>query len=331
MSDDTDVNVRRARFVVLDPIATPENYDEQSYLDGNPDVAQAVREGRVESGKVHFNHYGLGERRKLRVASQIEPLRRQKMAKVEMIISQTLPYSRESLKYNYLTAELIKETGIILTDAVSANDYDFYVTALIDEFSDGLILDCGAGRRSVYYDNVINYEIVDYDTTDVLGVGEKLPFLDNSVDGVISIAVLEHVRDPFACAREITRVLKPGGKLVCCVPFLQPEHGYPHHYFNMAPQGLRALFERILEIDDHKVIASTLPVWSLWWIAQSWADGLTGQAKIDFTNTTLGDLIEAKPRALLDKNWVKELSVRKNFELASGTLLFAHKPSAGSR
>ena len=41
----------------------------------------------------------------------------------------------------------------------------------------GLILDCGGGRRRVYLDNIVNFEIVVYDTTDVRGVGEMLPLL----------------------------------------------------------------------------------------------------------------------------------------------------------
>jgi len=87
-----------------------------------------------------------------------------------------------------------------------------------------LVLDCGAGFRDMYYPNVVNYEIVAYPTTDVLGVGEELPFKDNSFDVVISVAVLEHVRYPWRCADEIARVLKSGGTLVAMVPFLQPLH-----------------------------------------------------------------------------------------------------------
>jgi hypothetical protein len=40
---------------------------------------------------------------------------------------------------------------------------------MIARCSDGLVLDCGAGLRDIYFDNVVNYEIVDYDTTDVRG------------------------------------------------------------------------------------------------------------------------------------------------------------------
>lgn len=177
----------------------------------------------------------------------------------------------------------------------------------------------------MYYDNVVNYEIVDYDTTDVIGVGEQLPFKDNSFDAVISIAVLEHVKDPFVCVREIARVLKPGGKLICCVPFLQPLHGYPHHYYNMSHQGLRSLFSSYLHIDRQEVLASTLPIWSLSWMIQSWADGLTGDTCKAFLNMRLGDLLHDTV-AMLEQPFVSELSLDKNFELASATSIFAHKP-----
>jgi len=100
-----------------------------------------------------------------------------------------------------------------------------------------------AGLKSFSYPNVVNMEIVPYASTDAVGVGQSLPFPDDTFDAVLSIAVLEHVNDPFLCARELIRVLKPGGRLMCAVPFLQPEHGYPHHYFNMTRMGLAELFK----------------------------------------------------------------------------------------
>lgn len=49
-------------------------------------------------------------------------------------------------------------------------------------------------------------------------VGERLPYADESFDVVFSNDVLEHVADDAACAREIVRVLRPGGRAVIYVP-----------------------------------------------------------------------------------------------------------------
>lgn len=85
---------------------------------------------------------------------------------------------------------------------------------LVEEYKDGLLLDCGSGKRSISYENVVNYEIVSCDTTDVIGVAEELPFIDNAFDAVISVAVLEHFRDPFRAAKEITAGSEARGKAV---------------------------------------------------------------------------------------------------------------------
>ena len=231
---------------------------------------------------------------------------------------------RRGAKCDFLTDDLRVQTGATDTSAISAHGYDPYALELIEGCRDGLVLDCGAGKRPVYYPNVVNFEIVNYDTTDVLGAGELLPFKDGSFDAVLSLSVLEHVRDPFQCAAEIARVLKPGGKLICCVPFLQPLHGYPHHYYNMTGEGLRALFERRLHIDRHIVPRSTLPLFSLTWFVQSWARVLRGDVREQFLSLRMSDLLR-QPEELQDERWVTELSDEANFELASATMLFAHK------
>jgi hypothetical protein len=79
---------------------------------------------------------------------------------------------------------------------------------LVRRHQNGLILDVGAGKRTTYLDNVVNYETVAYDSTDVLGVADILPFKDKSFDAIITVAALEHVKDPFRCSREMSGVLK---------------------------------------------------------------------------------------------------------------------------
>ena len=258
-------------------------------------------------------------------ASTVAAMRAAKLDRLGPHLRDEMDHRWSGGKPDFMTAPLRSSADVAATSAISSNRYDKHALDLIHSLPDGLILDCGSGRRGVYFPNVVNFEIADYDTTDVIGVGEELPFKDSSFDAVISIAVLEHVRNPFRCAEEIVRVLKPGGRLICCVPFLQPYHGYPQHYFNMSHQGLRALFEDDLQIDDHQVTGSMLPIWTLSWMINSWAEGLPAKARNRFMNMTLKDLA-GPPRSYLQEEFVQGLSQAKNFELASATMLFASKP-----
>lgn len=52
----------------------------------------------------------------------------------------------------------------------------------------------------------------------VLGLGEQLPFAGDSFDFILSNEVLEHVVNDRACAAEMARVLKPGGRMVIFAP-----------------------------------------------------------------------------------------------------------------
>jgi SAM-dependent methyltransferase len=59
--------------------------------------------------------------------------------------------------------------------------------------------------------------------TAVTGDALSLPFADASFDHVIASEVLEHVDDDGAAARELARVLRPGGGLAVTVPRWFPE------------------------------------------------------------------------------------------------------------
>lgn len=301
---------------------TGRNYCEASYLAVNADVRAAVESGQFLSGRAHFDIFGWKEFR-----YQLQSVARDAAAARRRRIRSTLadmPFVETGRIFDFLTDDLRARFNIIDTENVSSNIYDGDVLALIERHRDGLILDCGAGSRPAYYENVVNFEIAAYPSTDVRGVGEVLPFKDASFDAVISIAVLEHVKDPFQCAREIVRVLKPGGDLLCCVPFLQPMHGYPHHYYNMTSSGIRNLFEPHIEVRRHEMPDSVLPIWSLIWMLNSWADGLKGDALAAFKEMKVSDLM-ADPSSYLHMPFVRELSLEKNFELASATVIHGTK------
>ena len=52
----------------------------------------------------------------------------------------------------------------------------------------------------------------------VLGVGERLPFADDTFDLILSNEVIEHVADDRAAAAEMARVARPGGRIVLFAP-----------------------------------------------------------------------------------------------------------------
>lgn len=306
---------------------TKENFDERAYLASNPDVAGIVRQRGMESGWQHFCLFGEREGRKHTADETVlAELRRRKLERIKPFLRSDMPMTVDDGRLNFLTDALRKETGIVDTANVSSNSYDTAVREMIERHEGDLVLDCGAGRRDVYYPNVYNLEIVAYDTTDIISVGESLPFKDNTFSAVLSIAVLEHVRDPFICAREIARVLRPGGELFCAVPFLQPLHGYPHHYYNATHQGIRRLFEDYLDIKDIYVPYVGHPAFSLHWFLSSWARGLSSDARDQFLNQTVGSLLDqGAPRIAAEIYGDLPMAVRQ--ELATAFVLTAEKQS----
>ncbi len=233
-------------------------------------------------------------------------------------------WPRPDGKYDLRDEDLRKAIETGPAAAVSSNGYDPLACSIINKHPNGLILDNGAGLRDRYLPNVINLEICDLPTTDVMGVGERLPFRDNSFDAVFSLAVLEHVRNPFACAREIARVLKPGGTLYAAVPFLQPFHGYPDHYYNMTSHGLLNLFEKHLRVEERGVPKSGKPFWALNWILRSYVNGLPVEVGDRFRNMTVAELL-GDPMPHLDREYVTALSAAADEELACVNYIVATK------
>jgi uncharacterized protein YbaR (Trm112 family)/SAM-dependent methyltransferase len=80
-----------------------------------------------------------------------------------------------------------------------------------------------------------------------------IPFEDQSFDGVIVQAVLEHVVDPYRCCQEIHRVLKEQGVVYAETPFIQQVHSGRYDFTRFTHLGHRRLFRRFEEIDSGAV------------------------------------------------------------------------------
>jgi SAM-dependent methyltransferase len=111
----------------------------------------------------------------------------------------------------------------------------------------GLVLDIGCAdgwARDVL--SHCDYIGLDYPTTSglygtrpqVFADGARLPFASASFDTVLLLEVLEHVADAEGVLAEISRVLKPEGRLLISMPFLYPLHDAPHDYRRYTAPGL---------------------------------------------------------------------------------------------
>ncbi len=93
----------------------------------------------------------------------------------------------------------------------------------------GILLDIGGGtgRLSQFFSDGVDQVVILDESTGMLrevhhknkliplcGRAEKLPFGDGSVDRILMIDALHHLEDQPLAAREMVRVLKPGGRLL---------------------------------------------------------------------------------------------------------------------
>lgn len=106
-----------------------------------------------------------------------------------------------------------------------------------------IVLNIGGGSRD-YGPNVVNLDIEPYPGVAVIGVAERLPLADASCDGVILQAVLEHVVDENDTLEECFRVMRPSGRILVEIPFIQGDHPSPGDYRRYTEQGLRQIVER---------------------------------------------------------------------------------------
>jgi SAM-dependent methyltransferase len=129
-----------------------------------------------------------------------------------------------------------------------------------------IVADLGCGPI-VYSPEVLSVDGVNYPNVHLVADLARLPVRDESFSGVISFGVLEHVPDPQLHVAEIRRVLAPGGRVFCFIPFIQGFHASPYDYQRYTAPGMRELF-RDFEVLDVRVASG--PTSGMLWVLQEW-------------------------------------------------------------
>jgi SAM-dependent methyltransferase len=192
-----------------------------------------------------------------------------------------------------------------------------------------IILNLGSGPNHFFNrKDIINVDLFAFKEVDMVADVAALPVEDESVDLIINVAMLEHVADPKRVVREMYRILRKGGKIICYLPFMVPFHAAPNDFQRWTAAGIRDLFSSFQHLD---VSIGCGPTSGMLWVFQEWLSIL-----FSFGSRTVHDLfflalmMFTAPVKLLDVLMVK---FPCSDRIASGFYVIAEKgcPSLGLR
>ncbi len=112
---------------------------------------------------------------------------------------------------------------------------------------------------------------------DFICPADQLPFDNQTYNHVLCTQVLEHVQNPAAVIKEISRILKPNGLFFLTVPQSWEEHEQPHDYYRFTQFALRHLAEEnnfeVLEIKPQGgrfLVIGYFLAWSIPTLFKNW-------------------------------------------------------------
>lgn len=176
---------------------------------------------------------------------------------------------------NYGSGEIISpdEPGInpLLQRCFAA--YDFCIPFIENK----TVLEIGFGEG--YGANRISGHCLKYDAVDVIDEwlnhargkygneklsfnlydGNRLPYDDNSIDVVVSMQVIEHIKDYFHYLKDIERILKPSGVAILATPNKKTMISgiNPYHYKEFTLNELQADLEKVFgDVEIHGIFGS---------------------------------------------------------------------------
>ena len=170
-------------------------------------------------------------------------------------------------KYTYVkpASQHLKEVAFKLAPKISANikareNYRRLLQLLLLDSENPKVLVLGGGTLGKGIELLLNSSVELLETDVYFGPrtmaivdAHCIPFQHNSFECVIIQAVLEHVLDPYACVKEIHRVLKHDGLVYAETAFMQQMHGGNFDFTRFTHQGHRRLFAGFQEIESGAV------------------------------------------------------------------------------
>jgi len=89
----------------------------------------------------------------------------------------------------------------------------------------------------------------------------NLPISDDTFDGIVCNAILEHVPYPEKAIQEMYRILAKDGEIWAEIPFIQPYHPSPQDYWRVSPIGIDIWFNMFNKIDSGMFYAEGSPIY----------------------------------------------------------------------
>jgi len=93
-------------------------------------------------------------------------------------------------------------------------------------------LGAGPGFFREYCPESISTDVIFTPWVDVVGDGCRMPFREASAGAVVMLDVIHHLPKPLDFLAEVSRILRPGGRLVAIEPWITPLSYILYRYFH---------------------------------------------------------------------------------------------------
>jgi SAM-dependent methyltransferase len=110
-----------------------------------------------------------------------------------------------------------------------------YYARLLNNLSAGshcVEIGSGPGLMAEFAPHVIRTDILHNPFVNLATDAHYLPFAIGSIDNVVGLDVLHHFNQPLAVLREVSRVLRSGGRFVLVEPYITPFSRLIYTYFH---------------------------------------------------------------------------------------------------